>query len=615
MDHPPGYPPDANEQDSDAGPQSGDDTITGLPTRLASGARVALYANGARLAIGVASHLDIFELTASRSGRHAHLIGEHKLPGRLLGLAESGLGIVVATECGAGTHLLLLRGERLILQLEVKGTLSTIVAAAGYVYAVLEADERQGRMVVIDLRQREVIASAPLEHTNVRLAVDPSGEQLVMTDRAHARVMSLQSNLQPAPAPQQTPTPESPTANPPHPRGCCCCTCQREPMAQAGSDPNAPGHPGESGGPTGGESPPGPDRPGGTNGQAGVPNGNGGTVVGNGGQVDNHPKPGQSWNPCWRHLFYTVDMLHKVGAFFIAASTGGRQAALLSADMNLLQEWQFGRGGALILTATNSNAMVMHTRRSGKWIYQDAFVIGSRRSDLDKYLIRPEESKVFVGQPTMYTMSHGQKPLPSSFKVLILPVMEGKQAFSSPNLSGFGAFINRTSGPLLRDYYIENSFGGLKDLSVKVFGAGVGPDGPPLPLPRNFVLDYYFPTYEAARVELAKNGASALTEVVFDGRESLTLQATPMTGGMVGDTVTLPFYALGLQRDEAFYPVQVKFLGTEKLTLNVVTPAGAAVTLKLNFTAKEFNIAKDTDVGGVLPLIATYLNGRPSEDD
>jgi hypothetical protein len=579
------------------------DTITGLPASLAKDALALLYAGGECIAIGLATHLELFHLAASHSGRHARSIGVYRLPGSILGLAESALGLLIAAQCEEGTRILLIRDGHPIPLLELKGRVTALAAAGGFAYAVLKTAECGGRLVSIDLRQRAVSASAPLDHGNMQLAVDPSGEPVVLTDRTASRVMSLQSNLKPAPAPAPQP---GPSADQPHRSGCRCYACCPDQTTKPEPGPNDPP---TGSRPSGGDTPQRPDAPGGTNGQTGVPSGNGGTVVGNGGHVSHHPKPGQDWDPCGRHMFYTVDTLHRMGAYFLAASVGGRQAALLSADMNLLQEWQFGRGGARILSAADTPAMVMHLHGSGKWIFQDAFHIAGRHGDLGVFPVRPLDSKVFIGQPTMHTMSHGQKPVPTNFKVLILPVMEGAQTFSSPNLAGFGAFIDRTAGPLLRDFYIENSFGALKDLSVKVFGGGVGPDGGPLKLPRNLVLDYYFPTYTPARVELVKNGATATTEIVLDGRESLSIQATPLTGGMAGATVTLPFYALGFQRDEAFYPVQVKFLGTEKLTLSVVTPAGTAATLQLNFTAKTFDIAKDTDVATVLPHIISYLDG------
>src|SRR6185295_10816235 len=146
-----------------------DDTIAGLPASLAKGSVALLYANGECIAIGLSTRLELFRFAVSDSDRHARSIAVHQLPGSIVGLAESALGLVISVECEQGTRILILRDGHLISLLELKGRLTALAAAGGLAYAVLEIGECCGHLVAIDLRQRAISTSVPLDHGNMQL--------------------------------------------------------------------------------------------------------------------------------------------------------------------------------------------------------------------------------------------------------------------------------------------------------------------------------------------------------------------------------------------------------------------------------------------------------------
>ena len=572
-----------------------DEAIHGLPRKLSVGTRSRLYAGGTRLALAMGADLTVFELCLDGSRRSARVLARHELHGVVRAVSESSFGLVAAVEHDGVTDLLLIDSEQATRIIELPGARCSLTAAGAQAYAVTEDTDGRGRLVRVNLRQRAITARHTLEHAEVSVAVDPSGEHVAVTDRIQRTVHSWLADLRPARGYRRVAA-AALTDEPPHGGRCCCCVrCPDRRADEPAQPPDGQSDP-ERGD---------PDSP--RDGQTGVPTAAGGTVVGHGDRVDHHPAAGSDRDPCGRRLLYFVDEIRAVASHFLAVDAGARRAALLSADMNLLEEWQFGRGGALVLTAPDSTGMVMHLRDTGAWVWRDAHEIAKDSAELVPSLSPPLESATFIGQKT-YALSYGQRPAPSKLGVLVLPVIEGSQTFSSPNLDGFGAFVRRRMGPMLKDFYDENSFGAMNEVSVSVFGAGVGPRAGPLKLPRARLKDYYFPEYEPARLELVKHGATAAAEVVLDGRESLTIQAAPLTGGRVGATVKLPFYALGLQVDQPRYPAQVKFLGTERLTLDVVTPAGKAKTLSLSFPAKVIDIAGDADVAPKVAELGAYLD-------
>lgn len=587
------------------------EVIYGLPGSLPGGTVGLLFDGGKALALAAGCALTIYRLSLDSECPLAHEGCTYELPGEVSGLAESALGLIIVVRQGNCAILLLWHECTLLTILEIAGKITAVAGSGGYAYVVIQEDGGRGRVAQVNLRQRSISAERRLEHGNMRLAVDPAGEQVVVTDPVERNVMQLSSSLRPiaAPAPPQrgaTPTPgPEPTVH----EACCCCVCCKpsghpDPAVPPGTHPGGTppsGGPGEGtqAGPA-----PGP----GQTGSVAIPGPHGGVVVGDGGRVDHHPPPATGRPPCGRNLFYTVADLHRLGEYILAADAKARSVSLLSADMNLLEEWQFGRTGAMLLPAAGTPMLVMHSRDTGTWTRRDVHqAVAKYRPDLELFPHIPLESKTFIGQKT-YLMSHGTQT-PKFINALMLPVMEGDQTFSSPNLNGFGQFMKDTVLKTMQDYYVENSFGALTDIKLGVFGYDVEPIGGPLKLPRAKIADYYFPAYDPARVELVKSGVNLSSPIVFDGRESLTIEGKPLSGGPKGGTVKLPFFALAFEREEKFFPFQVKFFGTETLTLNVTTPAGVAKALTLTFTPKTMDIPDTGAVGTKLNELASYLDG------
>lgn len=596
-------------------PEAGE--IEGLPKALAAGTVAALFEAGKALAVATRETLTIHELILRPEGSAAREVGRHALPGPAVALAETTLGLLVATERRRRSVLALLKGRELAPVMEVRGKIHALAAAGAQAYAVIaERPGGCGRLVRINLRQREIVAERPLDHAGMRLAVGPAGQHVVVTDVVERVVMSLGSDLRPM---EVRVAPGGPVAaerphdheHPSHGQGCCCCICV--PVTPGGEDepgrPRTPPREDEPG-------PPGETRPDRPPGDVAVPSDDGGTIVGNGDRVDHYPPAGTSRGPCGRKLFYTVDDLRRIGPYVVASDRTGRHVSLLSADMNLLDEWEFGRGGARLLTAEGTATMVMHHRSSGLWTWRDVHgMVAERRPDLELFPRPTLESKTFIGQK-LYPLSHGGYEAPKSIRALLLPVIENDQSYTSPNLAGLGAYVNRSLVKLVKEYHDENSFGMLTDISIAVFGASVGPAGTPLKLPRKKLTDYFYPEYDPARVELVKNGVNAAARIVFDGRESLTIEAKPMTGGFPGGTLDFPFFALALEREDRFYPVSIKFLGSETLSLAITMPDGSAKTLNLTFPAKEIKIeglgndaANQAELTAKLNELTTYLDG------
>jgi hypothetical protein len=599
-------------------PQPGTGEIVGLPETLAAGTLAVVCSGGEMLALASGENLAIYRLELSPESSTASEPSDVSLPGIAAAIADSALGLLVATHHPEGSTLSLLSGRELIPLIEFRGEITALAAAGAQAYAAIDLGDGQGgRLVQVNLRQRAVAAERRLERGRVKLSVDSAGTQVVLADPLENKVLSLGADLKPRAATSDQPSPSRSAAGGRQRHDACCCCAQCQPQADDGPESSQ-----TPAGERGGEEPAGrkpdetgerqpedqtrhePEQPGRTS----IPADDGGIVVGNGDRVDHFPPPGRGWNPCGLSLFYTVDDLHRIGSYLLASDRHGRQVSLLSEDMNLLDQWSFGRGGAMLLPVAGTTRMVMHLRSTGKWVWQDVYESAVKvRPELDIFPRFPLASKTFIGQ-TVYALSHGQQPSPNEIKGLLLPVIEGDQSFNSPNLSGFSAYMKRVMLPEVKDYYDENSFGMLKNVNVSVFGVDVGPSGGPLKLPRARLADYYWPAYDPARVELVKSGATASSEIVLDGRESLSLEATPLKGGPKGKTLQFPFYALAFQRDDNFFPFQVKFLGTERLTLSVTLPDGTAKTLNLAFPARVIDIANEAEIAAKLGELASYLD-------
>lgn len=588
---------DEDHQEAPAVLPSATEEIGGLPATLAADTVGLLYARDESLALASGNRLTVYRLTRKRKGVTAQPRCEIEVDGTVGDLAESALGLLVAARCGGKSAVMQLQNDTLLPVLDVVGAITAFGGAGASAYAVVSKESGRAVLVRIGLRQRAVVAEQPLVHSEMKLAIDPTGQHVVVTDTRERTVRSADGDLRWTPVPALQAKPSKQSA---HSEDCGCCVprcgCDGAPTTpfegreidQAGDD-----RPSDGGMPTGG---------------AAMPSDGGGTVVGDGSRVNHHPQPGTGKRPCGRDLFFHVSELHRLGSYILATDQRGRHAAVLSADMNVIDEWQFGRGGALMLPGSGTSTLLMHTRSTGRWTWRDEHLFATDyRADLRFFPPVAVESKTFIGQQT-YALSHGQQPSPTSVKALLIPVIEGAQSFTGANLDGFGAFVNRVTLAQVKDYYDENSFGVLKDLNISTFGVDVGPKAGPLTLPRAHISDYFYPTYQPAQLVLTTSSLTSTSEVVLDGRESLTVRPAPLDGGPVAGELTFPFFALALTRDEALFPVQVKFLGTEELSVNVTLADGTNQVLALAFTANTFDMPDVASIPGQLSELETYLD-------
>ena len=607
-----GHPHETGEPGSDAHHDAAPGEVVGLPTSLGAEAQVALLDAGRRFAVYNGTRLTIYELIAEGQGMRARREFEHELPGKITAIAASTLGPVVAVERDRASALLLLADcEHSVLVHETARPVAQLAAAGADAYVV--EDDHSPALLRMGLRQRKILARIPLEHSQVRLQPRQQGGVLLTDRRARAtKVLAPDLSEDHAATPwqaalaQQRETPCGCQKADKRPKYSCCSTCK--PVCGPPAYPEGPGQSEPGSEPSDGTTARHPGREPGT-GDVAVETPQGGVVTGDGDRVDHHPPKGLGKGPCGRSLLYTVDTLRRVGAYYLAADAGAHTMSLLSDDMNLLDEWSGGRHGMRIAAAPDSAVMLSLRGGAARWSFTDVHATATRlRLDLQRPVFVQLESKTFYGSET-HVMSYGQPTAPTKIKALILPVIEGDQTYSSPDLAGFTAYMKRTVGPRVRDYYDENSFGQLTDVTVDVFGGNAGPIGGPLKLPRPKVADYYFPAYDPARVELTRPGLTGTETVQLDGRESLVLEAAPLTGGLPAKTLTVPFFAIGFRRDIDLYPAQIKFTGTEKLLLNVTLPDGTPKTLTLAFTAKAIDIADDSQVTAKLNDLAGYLDG------
>jgi hypothetical protein len=219
-----------------------------------------------------------------------------------------------------------------------------------------------------------------------------------------------------------------------------------------------------------------------------------------------------------------------------------------------------------------------------------------------------DDPAIFHGGLHVESLMNGHADPKGPIKILILPVIEGAQTYSDPDLVKYTNYLGRTLTPHVHDYYVENSFGILTDISVNVFGNDVTPVAGPIKLPRQHIVDYFWPIYDPAKLILTRASIPAGSQIVLDGRESLQVKVQP-DGSATTDTLDIPFAALAFDRSENFFPVEVQFHAGDQLVLDVTAPAGSKKTLTLKFTAKTVNLMDDASLAGELTDIASYLDG------
>jgi hypothetical protein len=578
-------------------------TVPGLPTQLSADAHSLLFNGGHRFAIGDGTVLSVFEMPSQRP---LHCV---RLDGSVRALEETTVGLLLGLQqCERWSLSVMTDGAQPLPVFAAQGQLRALAAVGSDVIALTaEPDAMRTRLVRIDLRQRAVTRAVEVDARVNAVAASASTGQILLSTGRRGELLMLDATLATRAA---TPPDARPSVDPccTSPRYCCCPRCCAPCVEERGGpgghtdarhpaddpDPAGPGEPGRQGGHD-------PARP---PGQVGLPADDGGVITADGGRVAHHPPVGTGRHPCGFSLFWEVASLRRYGSHVLALGHGQRQAALFTIQMDLLREWNFGRQAAHFARSADVPALLMLERSAKRWSLTPIDALVPLAPGLDRFPIIAPQTKTFIGQQT-YGLSHDKNRPKLPLRTLLLPVMEGDQTFSSADLSGFNAYLTRTMVSYARDYYVENSFGVMSasDIDVTLFGTAG-----PLKLPRGKLADYYFPVYVPARVQLTRSGLASSTPLVFDGRESLSIQANAATGSLVKGTVTAAFFAIGFVAERDLYPASFKFLGTEQLQLTVTAPTGTAYTLALKFAPRNIDIADDGAVAAKLVELVGYLD-------
>lgn len=559
-----------------------EDGVAGLPP-LEHGDHAALSAEG-DVALARADRLELYTL----GPRGAETAWSGRFDGAITALCAGTRGFIVA----AGRAVLHVSPDGRSRPLaEVEGTVDALAAGGLAVYAAVgRAGRRDGRLLKIDALGGGIVSEQALRTSHVRLSVDASGAHLGVADGSSFRVLRERTD---DPCEPREPPPRRPA--PPDP-----CDCGRRGDGEGGAPPTPP-H---------GEGAPGRRREPCEPGRSGLPTPDGGAIVGDGSGVTHFP-PGAAYpfDPCRLQLFFEVAQLHAIGAHLVAADREAMHVAILAAaDLRLVKERQLRRG-ALLLSHPAQPMLLLFDRARGAW--QREFVDAWRPGPLDvaPFVDPWSEGMTWVGMPApMQTLMGGRTPTVGKLSVLVLPVVEAGQSFTGADLPKLAAYLRRVAFDHVRPYYIENSFGRLEDLAFETFGVHTGPAGGPLQLPKT-IHDYYYPPYVGAHVDLVKSVAGFPETIVFDGRERVTLDVRPMTGGRPPSKLTLKFCAALLSKAHGNFPVQVRYDGTEKGTITLKRPDGTATTLNLAFGPKLVDIANAGEVAAKLQELENYLDG------
>jgi hypothetical protein len=553
--------------------------IQGLPALAAQD--LALFTQAGEVAVAAGRELTVYRL----DGSTAEAAWRVRLREPISALAESAAGLVVS----AGKALYRAANGEADRLADLDGEVHSLAAAGLTAYAVVSRARRlDGALVEVDIERQSIASERALASSAVRLALDPTGAQIGIADGSTFRTLRL-SRAEPCAGSSQPQEPAPPAA--PDPCGCADGQPGRPPRDEdrpKDRPPEEPCDPGLSGAPT-------PD---------------GGRAVGDGSGVTRYPPgSGASINPCRAQLFFRVETLLRAGPYLVAADAQGRNTAVLDGeDLRVVQSFQ-QRQGMRVLSSPAQPLLLTYQRGSQTWERHaiDRIVPGALDSPppaLDPTLF---EEMTFVGQP-MTVLKGGRAPAVGKLRILVLPILDPGQSFTDGDLPKFNNYMKRTAFSHVREYYDENSFGQLKDITFDLFGVDAGPGGGPLRLPRP-ISEYFNPAYIGAHVDLRKDGVAFPLHVVFDGRERLTLDVKPMNGGRDTRSFSLKFCAALLSKEHRNFPTQLRFAGTEKGTLFVKRPNGATAALNLNFPAKIIDIANEGEVTAKLQELTTYLDG------
>ena len=539
---------------------------------------------------------------------HARQQWSTQLPAAATQLVDVTGGVLATWDDGGQTGVGLAANGAVTQIATLTGQVTAMIATFSTAIVALQvADMGTARLVRLDVGSGAVLAEAPLNHGDVDLQLDPSGRWLTVTDRRANTVCTTPATLatwQPSAATirQQAAIPPAAVVAQPVKHepwchgdcGCCACCCGKcghlecPPPTGPGGGPGG----GQGGGAGGGQGGGTGCQPGG----AGAPTGGGGTVVGGGGHVSTGDGDG---GDCQQDLLWPIYRILATTEFAVAVDQGGRNLAVLSlSPFDVVLERQFGRGGSRIALDQHGQAMLIRRLADPAGAGFELLHLGVAAMALTTAIQKLPvpivfDTATFYGGLQIESLMTGHASATGPIRVLILPVIEGAQIFSDQDASHFAAYINRVAAPQIVDFYIENSFGALHDISFHVFGSDVGPLGKPIQLPRSHVADYFWPPYQAAALLLTRSAIPAGAEINFDGRESAQISVQP-DGGQSSKNFDVKFFALAFRLDQTDFPAQVQFNAGDQLILDITAPVGGPTTLTITAqTAQSFTITSD----------------------
>ena len=539
-----------------------------------------------------------------------------RVRGKVIGLLNLSGNVLVAfeqTDCG--TAILRIQDERYHCVEKITDVPGKLTSCTGASKEVLFATQPlpksiEGKLYRLDTATGMIRMTRDLPGADVDLQLDPTTNRLTITHRLYSTVVTIPADL--LTWPSEVVSRYQPRTN----VGLCkiersndkftsclskgrccsepkCCSCAGKCSGNGHGCGNTTTGGSSTGGMSNGSS--GSLGSGSSNpvisspGTSGAPISGGGTIIGGNGGVSQVPSGGD-WGPigCTVDLLWNPASLKTSRDILLAMDKQRRNVTLLQLQpFSILQEYQ-NRAGFLSAIDAEVPKVLLFTidaRREEATKSSHAHIRKLQASNISllhfagldpqdnlKHLqpifpIPKPDVKVFIGQPpTLHVESlmPGAAPL-GPINVMIFPIIEPGQIFSSPDMTSWARWIQRILVEPVVQYYKENSFDQMGVISFYVYGRDMAVGGP-LQVPKA-LSDYYFPDYSPAGLKLTKIFAPS-ERMQFDGRDHLDLVAMPDNNIAPSTTLSLDFPAAIFERSEQFYPVQIKFTTGDKLIMN-----------------------------------------------
>lgn len=310
--------------------------------------------------------------------------------------------------------------------------------------------------------------------------------------------------------------------------------------------------------------------------------------------------------PCGnRHtanLGFTPYRLQRVGAHMVAVDRGATRMAVLDERLNLKFERRLDRAGADVQPgqAHTQNLLVHLPRRHQIEAWGIADYVGQIDTRLpDGFTIRPPAPMPSI----TYWSQRGQRARPNpTLNVCLFPVIEPGQAYGDANMNRLIDQVSAKIFTKVDDYYDESSFGEMA-IQFTTYGYDIGDARTPLVLPRA-MASYWYESFRAGGLK-AVMPADWADPVVFDGTETLEIQANPRAGAV--KTYDIPFAAMWTSGTFGAYPVNIDFDGTETLELTIETQNGDNHVLNVNFPALNLALNQADDHATFLTSLGNHV--------